>query len=294
MWLKLSQHEHIKPLDSALQKIATEELSEVPSRIAEDLESFKLWIEQQPHLKARTDDQFLIQFLRGCKYSMERAKVKIDLYYTLKTKFPQMFGVYDVDDRQLRRMCRLGCFLPLPQPLHDNGCRLVVSHFNYNTNDFTMEEVIHPGIATTELFTIDDPHACISGIICIIDMSKVTMAHLLQASPLFLKTTVTYVEKSLPLRIKAIYFVNVPLSYAPTLEELKQHIPLKYLPEYYGGANGSMEDHIKAMDAKLDEYREYFKENAKYGTDESLRLGKSSAGDDLFGCGGSFRKLEVD
>lgn len=98
----------IKPLPPHLQKIAEEELYEVPSRIPEDLEALKLWIKQQPHLKTRTNDQFLIQFLRGCKYSLERAKEKINLFYTLKTKFPNMLGAYDVDDDKFRRIQRLG------------------------------------------------------------------------------------------------------------------------------------------------------------------------------------------
>ncbi|XP_061393113.1 alpha-tocopherol transfer protein-like [Musca vetustissima] len=306
---------HIKPLNSILQKIANEELFEVPTRISEDLEALKLWIGQQPHLKSRTDDQFLIQFLRGCKYSLERAKEKIDRYYTLKTKFPHIMGIYDVDNERFRQITRLGCIAPLPIPLNDTGCRLVMNHFNYNPEECTAEEMAHVGIAIYELFTIDDPYAGICGIVTIIDMSKVTMAHVLQANPIFLKTMVTFFEKSLPLRIKAIYFVNIPkiassffklllplfseklrqrIFLYPTLEELKKYIPLKYLPEYYGGENGSMEDHIRALESKFDEYRQFFKENANYGTDESLRQGGSANIDELFGVGGAFRKLEVD
>lgn len=97
----------IKPLTPDLQKIAETELGEVPSRIYNDLQSLKTWIEQQPHLKARTDDQFLIQYLRGCKYSLEIAKTKIDYLYTLKTKFPEEFNVTDVTDKCFRDIYRL-------------------------------------------------------------------------------------------------------------------------------------------------------------------------------------------
>ncbi|XP_073813189.1 alpha-tocopherol transfer protein-like [Musca autumnalis] len=305
----------IKPLPAVLQKIAIDELNEVPSRIPEDLETFKLWIEQQPHLKARMDDQFLIQFLRGCKYSMEKAKGKIERFYTLKTKFPHILGIYDLDNKKLRQLNRLGCVVPLPTPLNENGCRLIMCNFNYNPNEYQIEEIFHPGIAMYEIFTIDDPYASICGIITIVDMSKVTMAHLMQANAIFLKAVVTYMEKSLPLRIKSLCFVNIPsmahsffkmllplfseklrqrIFLFANLEELQQHIPRKYLPEYYGGENGTMEEHIKALESKFDEYRDFFKENAKYGTDESLRCGETSDVDNLFGVGGSFRKLEVD
>lgn len=98
---------NIRPLNEELQKSANE-LGEVPSRLAADLAALKEWISQQPHLKANTDDQFLVAFLRGCKYSLERAKEKIDKFYTLKTKFPEMFAITDVDDPKFRELFRMG------------------------------------------------------------------------------------------------------------------------------------------------------------------------------------------
>lgn len=98
----------ISPLSAELQKIAIEELGEEPLRISEDLSNLREWLQHQPHLKARQDDQFLIQFLRGCKYSMERAKEKLDMYFSLKTKYPEMFNVIDVDNPKFREIHRLG------------------------------------------------------------------------------------------------------------------------------------------------------------------------------------------
>lgn len=98
----------IIPLSEELQKIANEELNEVPSRVAEDLAALRLWIKHQPHLKVREDDQFLVQFLRGCKYSLERSKEKLDLYFSLKSKYPTMLNVTNVDDAKFREVHRLG------------------------------------------------------------------------------------------------------------------------------------------------------------------------------------------
>lgn len=98
----------VKPLPSELQKIAINELGEVPERISEDLQTLKIWIEQQPHLRVRMDDQFLIQFLRGCKYSMEKAKKKIDMYYTLRTRYSEMFLTTDVDSVRFRNIHNTG------------------------------------------------------------------------------------------------------------------------------------------------------------------------------------------
>lgn len=98
----------IRPLPPSLQKVAIEELNEDPARVEADILSLKTWIEQQPHLRARTDDQFLLSFLRGCKYSLEKAKSKIDKYYMLRSKFPELFTLRDLDDPKIREIIKLG------------------------------------------------------------------------------------------------------------------------------------------------------------------------------------------
>lgn len=97
----------INPLNEALQKIAKEQLNEVESRIAEDLQALRTWLEKQPHIKARTDDQFLVSFLRGCKYSLEKAKSKIDYFYTIKTMMPELFANKCMNEKYIN-LCRTG------------------------------------------------------------------------------------------------------------------------------------------------------------------------------------------
>lgn len=98
----------LKPLPAELEKVAEIELGEIKTRIPEDLRVLKNWIEQTPHLNARLEEQFLIQFLRGCKYSLEKAKNKIDLFFTLKTKFPVLFNTTDVNDKHFRTIYNYG------------------------------------------------------------------------------------------------------------------------------------------------------------------------------------------
>lgn len=99
---------NIKKLPAELQKVAENELGEVPDRIPEDLQVLREWINKQAYLQARQDDQFLIQFLRGCKYSLERAKEKIDLFFTLKSKFPDLFNTTNIHDAKFREMFSYG------------------------------------------------------------------------------------------------------------------------------------------------------------------------------------------
>ncbi|XP_005189925.2 retinol-binding protein pinta [Musca domestica] len=306
----------IKPLNAELQKLAIDELGEVPARIADDLQALKLWIQAEPHLRARTDDQFLIQFLRGCKYSLERAKEKIDLFYSLKTKYPSMFGSIDVDDGKFRTIHNMGCYIALPKPLNENGPRIVVFRFSYNAAEYSIDDVFLPGAAMHEVMIYNDPYACINGIIYLVDFELATGSHFLQMTPNFCMKLLSFLEKSMPYRVKHIYYLNTSPAAQQFLkalllffsEKLKQritilgqdkkewiqHIPAAYLPRDFGGENSSCEEAAREYNKIWDSYKEYFKENSQYGTDEKLRQGQPLDLDGLFGVGGSFRKLAVD
>lgn len=83
----------IRPLSSSLQAIAREQLHEEPDKIQENLDILKEWIQKSAHLRTRMDDQFLVSFLRGCKYSLEMSKKKIDMFYTLRTHIPGFYRI---------------------------------------------------------------------------------------------------------------------------------------------------------------------------------------------------------
>jgi hypothetical protein len=99
---------NIRPVNAGLAKMAADELNEVTERIQVDLDAFRDWIQKSPHLKARTDDQFLIAFLRGCKFSLERAKQKFDMFYTTRTFLPEIVMNRDPMNDRVAAIIRCG------------------------------------------------------------------------------------------------------------------------------------------------------------------------------------------
>lgn len=59
-----------------------------------------------------------------------------------------------------------------------------------------------------ELMLATDTNACISGLVYIVDYEQATANHYLQMTPNTCKKLVAFLEKSMPLRIKSIYYVN--------------------------------------------------------------------------------------
>ncbi|XP_058984426.1 retinol-binding protein pinta-like [Musca domestica] len=308
----------IRPLPEELQKIAINELGEVPERIAEDLDALKEWILQQPHLKACMEDQFLVQFLRGSKFSFEKAKKKLNNFYGISTKCLHLRRVDDVDDLTFRKIHRTRCLSILPTPLHGNGPRIVIEQNNFGPNDFSSIDVSRYVWTIAEILLQSDPYACIQGLVIVTDLSKVSLQHLPMLSPKMILEVMQFCEKAYPLRIKMAFFLNGPpfvqtllnliLSCAPEKFRKRIHIsdsdnfdkfgdifPKKYLPQDYGGENSSVENICLEYEKVIDDHREYFKRNAECGSDEKLRMEEGDYTEKSeFGIGGSFRKMNVD
>ena len=54
------------------------------------------------------DEDVILHFLRGCKFSLERTKEKIDMFYTCKGACPEWFGNMDPKDPVMEDMLTRG------------------------------------------------------------------------------------------------------------------------------------------------------------------------------------------
>ncbi|XP_017017793.1 alpha-tocopherol transfer protein [Drosophila kikkawai] len=307
----------IRPLSPELQKNAIEKLNEVPSKLDDDIAALREWIRQQPHLKARTEDQFLVNFLRGCKFSLERTKAKIDRFYTLRTKYPEYYGGHNMDVDKTLEIFKLGTIILLPRPLNDNGPRLALIRMAaYDPDKYTFQEVNRASALMQQIMLDEDDVAIVNGMISILDLANVTTGHFLQMTPSFAKKMTVFQEEALPLRPQGIHFINTPNGFETIFnmikpmmskkqqgrlyvhgskwEALYKQIPKKYLPVEYGGENGSIPELLKEWEQRILDHRSYWEEENNYGTDESLRVGQPVDFESLFGLQGSFRQLNVD
>uniref|UniRef100_A0A8D8M9X3 Alpha-tocopherol transfer protein-like n=2 Tax=Culex pipiens TaxID=7175 RepID=A0A8D8M9X3_CULPI len=133
----------IRPVPEPLCKKARAELNEQPERIQEDIALLRQWIAKSPHLRSRIDDQFLVAFLRGCKYSLERAKEKLDMFYTVRTMSPELIRTRDPLDPKTREIIRMGVGVPLPLTDGPDAPRvLLIRPAAYDPPRTTIEEVI--------------------------------------------------------------------------------------------------------------------------------------------------------
>ncbi|XP_053684678.1 alpha-tocopherol transfer protein-like [Sabethes cyaneus] len=305
----------LRLLSPELAEKARTELNEVPARIPEDIAVLKAWLAKQPHLNPRCDDQFLVGFLRGCKYSLEKTKEKLDTYYTVKSAIPEFFDNRDPADGKIQENAALGVNLPLPYTMGADGPRIVLVRMGcYDPSKYSIVDIMKVCYMITDLLLVNDDISVIAGHMVMVDLRGLSLSALAQFSPTLIKKMTSVIE-GFPIRTKGIHFVNPSAGFDTlykmfhgflskkiqervvvhdTFESLHKVIPKKYLPEEYGGSGGKLASIIEDCRNELVAYRDFFIEDARYRNDERKRPGKPKNAGTLFGVDGSFRSLEFD
>ncbi|XP_046737799.1 alpha-tocopherol transfer protein-like isoform X2 [Diprion similis] len=303
----------IQPTEEMSKQIRVE-LNEDPTTRQGDLKLIKEWLVKQPHLPAFDDDLRLMTFLRGCKFSLEKCKRKLDMYFTMRSIVPEFFSQRDITRAEMREITSTIQTPPLPG-LTKNGRRVIVMRG-------AEKEIATPNVAEMMklVLMIGDIRLAeeligVAGDVYILDATVATPTHFAKFTPAILKKFLTCVQEAYPVKLKEIHVVNIsPLVdtivnfVKPFLKEkirnrifvhsnfktLYDHVPKEILPSEYGGDAGPIQPIHEAWIKKLEDYGPWFAAQEAIKTNEALRPGKPKTQDDLFGLDGSFRQLVID
>ncbi|CAD0196270.1 unnamed protein product [Chrysodeixis includens] len=307
----------VRSLSPELATKAVKELNETPKKLEYGIEHLKEWIKKQPHLRARTEDQWLAAFLRGTKHSLERAKEKMDLYYSLRSISPDIFSLRP-HTQKFKDLLQTGSGLVLPNLADPLAPRVIITKPSlYDPTKIGVPEFFSFAHSLQQVMYLEDDAFLVNGSTVVLDLEGLTMAHLKPITPTLLKKLVVAGQDASPLRLKTLHVINTIPAFETVfnivvrflnekhrkklhvhskgISVLSDQIPLEILPEEYGGSAGTAQEIINYWLKKFDEYEQWFHDDIKlYGTDESKRPGKAKTAETMFGVQGSFRKLDVD
>lgn len=201
---------NVRELSPELAAKAKQELNEVPSRLADDVKALREWIAKQPHLRARTDDQFLVSFLRGSKHSLERAKEKIDLCYTIRSSMPGIFDGQDPLSPRNLELIRMGTMLPLPKTATPDGPRLMLMRFTADPSSYTIQEMFRVQSYMHAIMMAEDDNMVVAGQMGFIDLKGASMGHFTQYTPSLMKKMAVMTQDANPVRMKGFHYINMP------------------------------------------------------------------------------------
>ncbi|XP_032691515.1 alpha-tocopherol transfer protein-like isoform X1 [Odontomachus brunneus] len=303
----------IQPTDEMSKQIRVG-LNENPMTRDKDVEIIKEWLAKQPHLPHFDDDQRIMTFLRGCNFSLERCKKKLDMYFTMRAALPEFFADRDVTRPVMQDVVKV-VQVPVLPGLTKEGNRVVLMRgVDKDLPTPNVTEAMKLVLMIGDVRLREESHG-VAGDIYILDAAVATPTHFAKFTPPLVKKFLVCVQEAYPAKLKQVHVVNVSpfvdtiLNFVkPFLKEkvrerifmhsnintLYEYVPKDILPTEYGGDAGPIQVIHEKWLKKLEEYKPWFAQQETMKANESLRPDKPKTHDDLFGLDGSFRQLMID
>ncbi|XP_050353574.1 clavesin-1-like [Nymphalis io] len=280
-----------------------------------DIASLRRWLKTQPHLPEKyiTDLDLILTYF-CCYKSSEVSKQVLDVHFTLKTLFTNLFYNRVVDERLLKTL-NVVLVMPLQVRTYNNSYIVYHRLIDYDTKNFVFSDIIRAVLMLMDLRQYED--GTWPGFIILIDLNGVTLSHITKLDLQTVQQLLYYLQEAMLVKLKGLHFMNAP-SYVDRLlmvlrpflkkelmdqlcihpvgsNSIEKLLPIEALPKEAGGQYKTFEEAKKYTIEKVLANKDFFINENKKRVVESLRPGKPKTITDIFGgVEGSFKKLEID
>ncbi|XP_077989664.1 alpha-tocopherol transfer protein-like [Glandiceps talaboti] len=310
-----SSKPYVCTLSKELQKKAEVELNERADTRQKHIQALREKTKSRPDIKFRTDDAFLLRFLRARKFDVDRAFKNLEKYYDIRHEYPEVFD--DLSVARLKHVWEAGMDGVLPGT-DKQGRRIgLFRPGKWNPDVCDSKELFRANVLTLEKM-LECEETQIHGMVFIGDFADYSMKQAIHAGPSMAKLQTAILQNAMPLRSKQTHFLNTPAIFNTAMKvwqqftsekmnsrmvlhgddfgSLHEHIASSNLPSDYGGILPEVTECTKKWMEELAAWEDkYFAENDGYGIPkkkDTLGGGKKSA-DPSGGLVGSFKKLDV-
>ncbi|XP_076840323.1 alpha-tocopherol transfer protein-like [Brachyhypopomus gauderio] len=248
-------------LTAELVAKAREELQEKPEWRLRDVQALRdMIMKEQPNLRTRLDDAFLLRFLRARKFDYDRALQLLLNYHGSRRAWPEVFQ--DLKPSTVKHVLDLGFLTVLPRPDPQGRYILCLRPGKWKPNDYPFVDNIRAIYLTLEKL-IQPEETQVNGIVILVDYNGVGLSQASNPGPLLSKKVVGILQDGFPIRIKAVNIINEPrifkgifaiikpflkekmaerfVLHGSDLSSLHRVIPRSVLPEEYGGVAGHLD-----------------------------------------------------
>ncbi|KAF5308785.1 hypothetical protein FQR65_LT06018 [Abscondita terminalis] len=306
----------VRKLSEELQKKANDELNEVSENVVEDVKYIREWLKKQQHILIHPDDQFIVTFLRGCKFNFEKTKEKIDAFYSTKTLIPEYFRNRNPFVQEIQSVLKSGVYwIPLPKFSDPLAPRLFYQCGK--SQQYDMVSTMRVILMVMDILLHEDDSFIVNGYSVIQYLDGFSSKDLSQISLRMLKNSYNSIVNRYPVRLKKFHFMNLPPSACAIYNILKPFVsqkiqsrvsfhntnnftelheiyPKKELPIELGGDAYSVSEILDEWKTKIENNAKWLIENENLRSDETKRIGKINYDVERFGVDGSFKKLQID
>nr|XP_018909281.1 PREDICTED: clavesin-2-like isoform X2 [Bemisia tabaci] len=274
-----------------------------PAIIRESVKHIKEWLEKDPHLPNVEDEDWLETYFYNNKFSLEKTKAKLALYYSIKNEYPEIMKKRDPTTPASAR-ARKAMIVCYCRELTQNGYYLSYAKFGpdpdlFNTNDIykrltMMSDAQHlekhrrfSFAAIVDCQFLSYKHVLktvptMPGMVNLVNAytERIAEIHFISAPP-FLRRSIELVKRYLPEKLSKRLFVHTAGS-----ESIINTTDRKVLASDFGGDGPSLAELDEQCQKLLEKHRNWFLEQDNVCAD-----GFQWKTDDM---NGSFKRLDID
>lgn len=197
-------------LSQRYKEIALKALHENEAVRNQALQQLREWIAKDPHIIAvRTDPNFLLRFLRPCKFNVPATLSMIQRYLTCRDRYARWFKNLNVTDPKLSALFDAGFLIPLPKKDHMGRQVMIYNLGNLDPTKYTSDDVFRLQECIYQTL-FEDEESQVAGYVCVFDYSAITLQHCAMFSLTDFRNFVTCVRKTIPIRISGMLVLKLP------------------------------------------------------------------------------------
>uniref|UniRef100_A0A6P7GG22 Uncharacterized protein LOC114342038 isoform X2 n=1 Tax=Diabrotica virgifera virgifera TaxID=50390 RepID=A0A6P7GG22_DIAVI len=243
--------------------------------VMKDILIIREWLKTQKHLPEVPSNNMIEFFLTNCKFSIEKTKKNLDMYYTIQTLLPELYQNCNPCAPEMDRVHDIVSFLCIPTLTPTLHRLTVIQYHDVDANDNDMKGILSLFLRVFHEIRMHEDLAM--GEIYILDLERIKFS---------------VISRLTPLLFKKVGFVFEVHSFQ-SMDEITKHIPIELLPCDYGGQQKSIKELQGLWKQKIFEYKDRFELLETMKVDESLRPEKLK-NDEILGYYGNFKKIDTD
>ncbi|XP_053611604.1 clavesin-1-like isoform X2 [Plodia interpunctella] len=228
--------------DPEMLELAEQECNENPAtRDAAIQELRQMLYERGECIPLRTDDAYLLRFLRARGFVVKRAHRLMVRYYQFREQYPHLYKDVDIWELLKVRDAYEGTLYDRP----DIGRLSIFKFGSWDPNEFPVEDLVKAGMLMTEI-GLRQPKAQILGGTVIVDLEGVSLRHIATLSPTVAYQIVSLLGGTTPARVKSCHFINYSWTLNTFFYLFKRFIPRTSLGKihFHGYDLNSLHKHI--------------------------------------------------
>lgn len=244
------------PLDAETIALAEKELRETEENVKNGIVALRKLLEEDKTIYFRTDDEFLIIFLRPCKFYPESAYALMQRIADFKVKHASLLDNLMPSDEKTSIFENNVVNVLKNRDHKRRRVLLVNAGKTWDPSKVSADQMFRLFYLIHEAAVLE-PESQVRGVVVIMDFDGLSMKQVMGLTPSFSMRLLSFIQDAMPLRLKEVHFVKQPFLFdvvwrmfkpftkeklrkrmyfhGSKMNSLHEHLLPSHLPKNYGG-----------------------------------------------------------